>query len=204
MPLAPLLLGCLLSVLPRIANAADAVKLVVLGDSIAEGYGIPKDDAFPAVMEKLLHEDGHPEVTVINAGIAGSTSASGLSRLKWQLKDKPRILIVELGANDALRGLKPEETGKNLTEIVELAKQSGIQVVLAGMQAPPNYGSEYSRQFRALFPAISKREKIELIPFVLQDVAGIPSLNQEDGIHPNEKGARIVARNVLKYVKPLL
>lgn len=185
-------------------EAEKPVRIVVLGDSIAEGYGIPKTDAFPAVMERLLREDSHPEARVINAGIGGSTSASGLARLQWLLKRKPDILVLELGANDALRGVKPEETRRNLEKVVELAKKKGLRVLLAGMMAPPNYGADYARRFRRIFPRIAREENVALVPFLLDHVAGIPALNQEDGIHPNEKGQEIVARNVLKFLKPLL
>lgn len=193
------------SILSLAAAATNkAVSIAVLGDSIAEGYGIPKEDAFPAVLEKLLHQEGYPNARVINAGIGGSTSASGLSRLRWLSRQKPDILVLELGANDALRGLKPEETRKNLSEIVELARKNGMRVLLAGMEAPPNYGASYTAQFRRIYPEVARRENVALVPFLLDHVAGDPTLNQEDGIHPNEKGQRTVARNVLKYLKPLL
>lgn len=182
-----------------------ALTIAVLGDSIAEGYGVPKESAFPEQVERLLHDEAHhPEARVINAGIGGSTSASGLSRLRWLLRRKPDILILELGANDALRGIKPEDTRRNLGEIVEVARRNGIRVLLAGMMAPPNYGAEYSTRFRRIFQEIARRQHVALLPFLLDRVAGVPALNQEDGIHPNRKGQEIVARNVLKYLKPLL
>ena len=183
---------------------ARATEVLVLGDSLTEGYGVAKDDAYPEVLEQLLKKSGHPDVTVVNAGISGSTSASGPSRMKWELKRKPDILILALGANDGLRGLKPGETEKNLRAVIELAKKNGIQVLLAGMLAPPNYGKRYSEEFKKIYTDLARSEHVRLIPFLLAKVAGVPALNQSDGIHPNKKGHEIVAHTVLKYLEPLL
>lgn len=180
------------------ASADSPKKVLILGDSLAEGYGVAKTDSFPSILEKLL------SVPITNGGSSGSTSASGVARLKWYLRNKPDIMILELGANDGLRGLKPEETEKNLREAIDLAKAQGITVVLAGMKAPPNYGKDYTRDFDRIFPALAKSENITLIPFLLIGVAGDPSLNQADGIHPNEKGHAIVAKTIAHYLKPLL
>jgi acyl-CoA thioesterase I len=124
--------------------------------------------------------------------------------MRWQLKRKPDVLVLALGANDALRGLRPEETEKNLRSVIELAKENHVKVLLAGMLAPPNLGKDYDARFDRIYPALAKSEHVALIPFLLRDVAGDPALNQEDGIHPNEKGHAIIAKTVFKYLEPLL
>lgn len=188
-----------------VGRADEKIHVLILGDSITEGYGISKADAFPSVLEKLLHEHGHADVEVINAGIGGSTSASGPARFRWQLKGgKPKILVLALGGNDGLRGLDPAAMKQNLKETIEFAKSNGVQVLLAGMKAPPNLGKAYVSSFDQVFPRLASDEKVSLVPFLLEHVAGDPALNQEDGIHPNEKGSRLVAENVLKYLEPLL
>jgi acyl-CoA thioesterase I len=180
-------------------------RVLVLGDSITEGYGISKEAAFPAVLEKLLRSRGHTGVEVVNAGIGGSTSVSGPARLRWLLKaGKPAVLILALGANDGLRALPPAAMRKNLQETIELAQTNGIHVLLAGMKAPPNYGSTYVREFDQVFPRLAADEHVPFMPFLLEKVAGDPALNQEDGIHPNEKGSRLIADHILKYLEPLL
>jgi acyl-CoA thioesterase-1 len=195
----------ILAFVANLAALADAPhRVLILGDSITEGYGVAKDDSFPSILQQELKTEGHPQTIIINAGIGGSTTASGVSRLKWSLKGKPDILIVALGGNDGLRGLKPEETKKNIKSIVELGKQNGLRVILAGMKAPPNYGAAYTKAFEKLFSDIAHEEKVTLIPFLLEGVAGDPSLNQADGIHPNEKGHTRVANHVKKYLEPFL
>jgi acyl-CoA thioesterase I len=184
--------------------AAKTRRILILGDSLTEGLGVEKEKAFPDLLEKLLHDSGYPNIQVINAGISGSTTASGLSRLKWHLKSKPELVVVALGANDGLRGFKIQETRKNLLEILALARKNGLKILLAGMLLPPNYGPEYRKQFEKLFQDISKSEKVPLLPFILEGVGGDPELNLPDGIHPNEKGHARVAQTVLKYIKPLL
>ncbi len=186
-------------------GASAPERVLVLGDSLTEGYGVSHEQAFPAVLQDLLNKKGQAVVEVIDAGVSGATSASGVSSLNWQLKREiPNVLILELGANDGLRGLDPEAMKKNLRETIQLAKSHGSKVLLAGMKAPPNYGKAYVREFDAVFPALAREERIALMPFLLAGVAGDPSLNQEDGIHPNEQGARIIALNLLKYLEPLL
>jgi acyl-CoA thioesterase-1 len=180
-------------------------RVLILGDSLTEGYGLPKEAAFPAVLAKLLRDRGHDDVEIVNAGISGSTSASGPSRLRWLLKgQKPAVLVLALGGNDGLRGLPAAVMRTNLQEVVELAQANGIRTLLAGMKAPPNLGPAYVREFDGVFPALAAQEHIPLMPFLLEQVAGDPALNQEDGIHPNEKGSRLIAKNLLKYLEPLL
>lgn len=176
----------------------------MLGDSLTEGYGVKKENAYPALVEKKLHADGKTEWKVVNAGISGSTSASALSRVKWVSKSQPKILFLALGANDGLRGLPNSSTKKNLQAAIHYAKEQGIKVFLAGMMMPPNYGKEYTKSFEKIFPELAKAENIPLLPFLLQDVGGISKLNQTDGIHPNEAGHKIIATHVYDFLKDKL
>ncbi len=185
---------------------ATPTTVLCLGDSLTEGYGLSKEEAWPAVLEGLIKASGRTDVTVINAGISGATSASALSRLKWHLKTikKPAIVILELGPNDGLRGIDPKATEANLVAAIRLAKQSGLRVLLAGMQMPPNYGPGFTEAFRAMFPRIAKSESVELIPFFLDGVAAKPNLNLADGIHPNPAGYKIIAQTVWRSLQPML
>lgn len=197
-------LFCLLAAPPLAAAAG--VKVLLLGDSLTEGYGVAEDATYAANMERTLRELGREDVTLRNAGIGGSTSASGLGRLRWHLKETPppSVLVLALGANDGLRGADPGELKKNLRAVIRLARANRMRVLLAGMKVPPNYGREYAERFEAVYPALSREEKVPLIPFLLAGVAADPALNLPDGIHPNERGYRIVARTVLKHLLPLL
>jgi acyl-CoA thioesterase-1 len=176
---------------------------VALGDSLTEGLGVAKEQAYPALLEKKIH-DAHKDWVVVNAGVSGSTSASGPGRLKWLLKTKIDLLILALGANDGLRGLSIENTKSNLAETIELAQKNGVTVVLAGMLMPPNYGKEYTQKFEQVFKILSVKYKIHLIPFLLDKVGGEAQFNQTDGMHPNAKGHEIVADNVYSQIKNLL
>ncbi len=178
-------------------------RLVALGDSLTEGYGVAKDQAYPSVLEAKIKSAGKNWI-VVNAGVSGSTSASGPSRLKWLMKSHVDILLLALGANDGLRGIKVSATEKNLAETIELAQKNQIKVVLAGMLMPPNYGAKYRRDFEKIFIDLSKKYKIKRIPFLLDKVGGEVQLNQTDGIHPNEKGHQIVAENIYDVIKDLL
>jgi acyl-CoA thioesterase I len=182
------------------AHAQDApVKLAVLGDSIAAGYGLSPDQAFPVRLQAALAAQGR-KVTVLNHGVSGDTTAGGLERVDWMLADKPDIVLVELGANDALRGLDPKVTEKNLSAIVEKLKAQNVTVWLAGMLAPRNLGSDYVAAFDGLYKRIADKYEVPLYPFILDGVAQDPALNQGDGIHPNPKGAQIVADKLLPFV----
>ncbi len=183
--------------------AATPKRLLVLGDSLTEGYGVAKASAFPALLEKKIQATGKNWI-VINAGISGSTTAGGLARLKWQLNNKPDLMILALGANDGLRGLDVKATEKNLAETIELAQQEKVQVVLAGMMLPPNYGEDYRKQFQKIYDRLADKYKVKKIPFLLQGVAGDPKLNLADGIHPNEKGHQMIADMVFESIKGLL
>jgi acyl-CoA thioesterase-1 len=178
-------------------------RLVILGDSLTEGLGVAKEQAYPALLEQKIRASGK-DWTVVNAGISGSTTAGAASRLTWLLKSKIDLLIIELGANDGLRGLKIENTRKNLAEAIELSKKNKLQVVLAAMLLPPNYGKDYTGKFENLYKELAQKYKIRLIPFLLDKVGGEAQFNQTDGIHPNEKGHRIVAENVYDAIKDLL
>ncbi len=193
----------LLCLVPLLLGADGERVVLCLGDSLTEGYGVEDDQAYPSVLERRLRDRGRA-VRVINAGINGSTSASAVRRLRWQLKAEPDILVLALGGNDGLRGLDLSETKKNLSQAIELAKSHGVQVVLAGMQIPPNYGADYTREFRAMFPALAEEHDVVRIPFLLEGVAAQPELNLPDGIHPNAKGYERVVENVLAVVEPLL
>lgn len=178
--------------------------LLILGDSLTEGYGVSQSAAFPALINEKLKKE-KSVWTVKAAGSSGSTSASGLERIKWLSKTKPDLILLLLGSNDGLRALKPEDTEKNLNETVAWAVENKIAIILGQLYVPPNYGKDYAKKFEMLFKAVAKKNKVPLIPFLLDGVAGKSNLNQADGIHPNEAGHIIVADNIykalLKYLK---
>jgi acyl-CoA thioesterase-1 len=190
-----LLLGFILS-----GNSFGTTQILVLGDSLSEGQGLVEEESFPRLVERNLRKRNH-DVAVINGGVSGSTSASGLTRLNWHLKKKIDILVLELGANDGLRGLKLSETEKNLNEIVKVAKEKKVKVLLLGLLMPPNYGKKYTQEFESMYKNISQKNKIPFLPFLLKDVAGKAELNLADGIHPNAKGQEIVAKVVTDFVE---
>jgi acyl-CoA thioesterase-1 len=183
-----------------------APKVILFyGDSLTAGYGLSPEEAFPALVEKKLNKSDKV-ATVVNAGLSGETSAGGLTRLNWVIRQPIDIFVLELGANDGLRGLPLEQTRKNLQQIIDRvkAKYPGVKIVIAGMMVPPNMGPEYTAKFRKIFPELASKNNATLIPFLLQDVAGNEKLNLGDGIHPNPEGHRIVAENVAKVIEPLL
>ena len=177
--------------------------LVVLGDSLTAGLGLDPDQAYPALLERRLRGEGS-DLRVVNAGVSGDTTAAGLRRMEWSLAGDVRILIVALGGNDGLRGLPVDQMKRNLAEIVSLARRRGIAVLLAGMEAPPNFGVTYTAQFRRVFRELANEHDVAFMPFLLDGVAGDPALNQEDLIHPNAAGAAIVADRVRAALAPLL
>jgi acyl-CoA thioesterase-1 len=190
---------------PSSQAAADEERprIVAFGDSLTAGFGVAADEAYPARLQRRLQEEGL-RYRVINAGVSGDTTAGGLRRVDWALKSRPEIVILELGANDGLRGLKLEETKANLERIIERCQDASVTVVLAGMKLPPNYGADYTKGFEAIYPELARRYRLTLIPFFLDGVAGSASLNQADGIHPTSEGYRIITEKVLETVKPLL
>ena len=177
--------------------------VVFLGDSLTAGLGLAEEQAFPALVRERLVGEGIA-VRVVNAGVSGDTSAGGLRRLEWVLRQKPDVVVVGLGANDGMRALSLASTEANLEDIVRRAKGAGARVVLLGMKIPPNYGPEYATGFEGIYPRVARELGVPLVPFVLEGVGGEPSLNLGDGIHPNAEGHRRVAENVLPLVREAL
>jgi acyl-CoA thioesterase-1 len=186
------------------APSAARPRIVFLGDSLSAGYGLAdKAQSVPSLIQKHLDAEGY-NYEVVNQGVSGDTSAGGVSRLEWSLSGDVRVLVVELGGNDGLRGLPVESTKKNIAQIITTARQRGVRVLLTGMEAPPSYGPLYTAQFRQLFRDLAREHDVPFMPFFLEGVAGNPALNQPDGIHPNPEGAAIVEQAVWKSLKPLL
>ncbi|BFR47095.1 arylesterase [Nitratidesulfovibrio sp. HK-II] len=174
--------------------------ILVLGDSLVAGYGLGQGEAFPEALGAALHAGGRA-VRVTNAGVSGDTSAGGLARVEWSLDDRPDLLILELGANDALRGLPVDDLRRNLAGIIEACRQRGVRVLLAGMQAPRNLGPDYTRRFDAVYPELAKQYGLTLYPFFLDGVALDRSLNLPDGMHPNAKGVQVIVGRMLPMVE---
>lgn len=183
----------------------DEKVILFLGDSLSAGFGLDVTQAFPSLVQGKIEQEKLP-FKVVNAGLSGETTAGGLRRIDWLLKQKIDVLVIELGGNDGLRGIEPSETEKNLQGIINKMREKNpdVHIVLAGMQAPPNMGKTYTEKFRALFPALAKKNSIELIPFLLEGVAGNPHLNLPDGIHPTAEGHQIVAETIWKTLNPIL
>jgi acyl-CoA thioesterase I len=196
-------LACAIILGPYAAWSKPAVRILMLGDSITAGYGLPEAESLPAVLQAALKKAGH-EVQVMNGGVSGDTTAGGLARVGWMLQEQPQIVIVELGANDGLRGLDPKQSYANLDKLLAALRSAKLKVLLAGMLAPPNLGSEYGEEFAAIFPALAKKHGCLLYPFLLTGVAARPELNQADGIHPNAEGVVVIARLLVPYVEKLL
>ena len=194
---------CLTLALPGAALAGPAPRILAFGDSLTAGLGLTPDAAFPARLEAVLRSDGI-DARVINGGVSGETTAGGMARLDWALGDHPDLVILELGANDALRGIDPKLAYANLDKILARLKASGAKVLLTGMLAPPNWGRDYQQEFAAIFPTLADKYHVPLYPFFLDGVAMDPSLNQPDGLHPNAKGAALIATKVAPYVERLL
>lgn len=199
-----LLLLCLMAPPRAVAQVTPTpIKIVVLGDSLSAGYNLPREAAFTSQLEAALKAKGY-DVSVPNTGVSGETSSGGLSRLDWTLGDKPALVIVELGANDGLRGIDPTLTRDNLDKIVAKLRERNVSVVLAGMLAPRNLGSEYGKVFDAIYPDLSKKYGVPLYPFFLKDVALNPRLNLDDGVHPTAEGVGIIVKNILPLVTAAL
>ena len=178
-------------------------RIVAFGDSLTAGLGLVESQAYPFVLQEKINAEGYA-FDVVNAGVSGDTTAGGLRRLDWSLEGDVRVLVLALGANDGLRGLSVAEMKQNLQTIVERVKARGIVVILAGMEAPPNFGQEYAAAFRQAFRDVALKESVIFIPFLLQGVAGHSALNQSDGIHPNPEGAARVADTVWSVLRPVL
>ena len=188
---------------PVNAATGKPVKLVVLGDSLSAGYGLPAASAFPVRLQKALKDRG-VDVDMINAGVSGDTSSGGRDRVDWSVPEGTEAVILELGANDALRGLDPQLTRSALSDILTRLKARGVAVLLCGMVAPPNYGSDYAARFNAIYPDLAKSFGVPLYPFFLEGVAADAKLNQADGLHPTAEGVDAIVRNILPAVEAFL
>lgn len=195
------LICCLVLSVP--AQAAEPLKILMLGDSLTAGYGLVKGQSIPEQLEKALNQAGL-NVAIINGGVSGDTTAGGVARFDWAVAGDPKAIIIELGANDGLRGLDPKQTYANLDALITKAKDRGMAVLLTGMLAPPNLGSEYGEEFNRIYPDLAEKHAIALYPFFLEGVVGDPALNQDDAIHPNEQGVAIVVQNLVPSVKALI
>jgi len=195
----------------RVEEQVDSVvndsekKILFFGDSLTAGYGLEMGQSYPSIIQQKIDSLGL-DYQVINAGLSGETTASGKNRLEWVLQEDIAIVIIELGANDGLRGVQLKETESNLRSMVDMVQEKlpNAKIVLAGMKIPPNMGPEYTATFESIFPELAEEENLYLIPFLLENVAGIPDLNQNDGIHPTEQGQKIVAQNVWNVLGPIL
>lgn len=187
------------------AAAAEAGRPVILalGDSLTAGFGLAEEESYPARLQARLRAAGYPH-RVVNAGVSGDTSAGGLARLDWLMRQHPNVIILALGANDGLRGIKPAAMRANLAAIIERAQVGGARVLLAGMRMPTNYGADFTRRFEAVYGELAEKYGLPLLPFLLEGVALQSGLNQADGIHPNAKGAAVLTDNVWRALEPLL
>lgn len=195
--------GALALVVNESPAQAEPIRLLALGDSLTAGYGLPADQGFAPQLERALRQRGI-DVKVINGGVSGDTSAGGLARLDWALADKPHAAIVELGANDGLRGLDPARMHDNLDAIVLKLKAAGIKVLLTGMLAPPNLGREYGEAYKAAFAQVAKTHQVAFYPFFLDGVAGQAQLNQKDGLHPTAEGVTVIVERIAPVAARLL
>ncbi len=182
------------------SNCFAVEKILFLGDSLTEGYRLSKKDSYPSLIQEVLNKE-KLKIKVLNGGVSGSTTASGLSRLRWFLKAKPDLLVLALGANDGLRGFSLEDSYKNLEKIIKYALEQKMKILLCGMKMPPNYGKDYRDGFEKNYIKLKNKYKLPFYPFLLKGVGGNPKLNLEDGIHPNKKGYEIIAQNLFEFIK---
>ena len=187
------------------ARAGETTRVLIVGTSLTAGLGIDPDSAYPAVLQRLADSSGI-RATIVGAGLSGETSAGALRRVDWLLQERPDVVVIETGANDGLRGLNPDSTRENLVAIIAKVRTQNpaARILLAQMEAPPNLGPRYTRQFHDLFMSVARDEGVTLIPFFLDGIAGVADLNQSDGIHPTEEGARRAARNMWRTLAPVL
>ena len=190
-------------ILMNASNGYSEPVILAFGDSLTAGFGVDPKDSYPARLQRLLVEKGY-SYKVVNAGVSGDTTAGGASRIDWVLQHNPEIVILELGANDGLRGLSISEMRNNLGTIIDICQRKGAKVLLAGMEITPNLGAEYSQEFRESFALLAKQYKVPLIPFFLDNVAARPELTRPDGVHPLAEGYAIVTQTVFQYLKPML
>jgi len=180
---------------------ANGNSILFLGDSLTEGYGLQKQQAFPKIVENLIQTKLSKDIKVINGGVSGSTTTDALARLQWYLRKKPSLIFIAIGANDGLRGLNLTQSKKNLQKIIENALASNAKVIISGMLIPPNYGAKYTQEFKNMYEDLAKKYSLKMMPFLLDGVAGEKAMNQTDGIHPNEKGHILIAKNVFEFIK---
>ena len=185
------------------AASTDFPRIVAFGDSLTAGLGVASEEAYPAQLQRRLDESGY-QVRVINAGVSGETSAGGVRRVNWILKSRPNVVILELGGNDGLRGIDPEQTQANLDHIIRRFQEADVPIILAGMKLPPNYGQEFTARFAAMYSDLARKHRLIFIPFFLEGVATHNDLTQADGIHPTAEGYRVIVDNLLPVIKPLL
>ena len=187
------------------ASAVGAInRIVILGDSISDGYGVATEAAYPFLLEKKLRDFKKRDIKVISSSVSGSTTASGPGRIKWIMKLKPELILIALGGNDGLRGISVAESQTNLEKTIEEIEKVKVKVILVGMKMPPNYGAQYAKEFYQTFEAVSRKKGIPLVPFLLERVGGEKSMNQTDGIHPNEPGHKIIAETLFDFLKDKL
>ena len=177
--------------------------ILAFGNSLTAGFGVPNNESYPSRLQKILIQKGYPH-KVVNGGVSGDTTAGGLRRIKWLMKHAPKIVILELGANDGLRGLSIKAMEFNLDKIIGVCEERGAKVLLTGMKAPPNYGEEYTVEFEKVFFRLAEKYNLSFVPFFLEGVAGVREHTQSDGIHPLESGYSIVVETIWKYLKPLM
>ncbi len=197
------LIWVLLLFFPANLIGGSSPVILAFGDSLTAGFGVPDAESYPARLQNILIENGYTH-KVVNAGVSGDTTAGGVRRIKWLMKNNPEIVILELGANDGLRGLSLQEMESNLEKIIIICEESGAKVLLTGMKAPPNYGEEYTVEFEKTFIRLAEKHKLPLVPFFLEGVAGIKEYTQSDGIHPLGSGYEIVVQTIWKYLRPLI
>jgi acyl-CoA thioesterase-1 len=198
-----LLLLALSGICGSAAATARTAQILAFGDSLTAGFGLPSDKGFPAQLEARLRADGI-DAHVVNAGVSGDTTAGGLARLNWSLADKPDLVILELGANDMLRGIEPDVVRANLEKMIDKIRASGARLLLAGMEASPNWGESYKKAFDRLYPELARAQDVALYPFFLEGVAMKPDLNQPDGLHPNARGVAVIVERIAPDVAALL
>ena len=190
-------------------GAGDEFRVLCVGDSLTEGYGLPKEDSYPALMQATLNNKGKgkgfKKIKVVNAGTSGATTSSSMSTLKFHFKRlKPNLVVYALGANDGLRGVKVDKIKANMDKAIDFVKKQNVPLILVGMQAPPNYGRKFPESFASMYPSLAEKYKVPLVPFLLEGVAGQKEFNLPDGIHPNKEGYKIVVKNIMPSVEKFI
>ena len=199
----PFIIWALFLFVPTTLAGGSSPVILAFGDSLTAGFGVPDAQSYPARLQKIIIENGYPH-QVVNGGVSGDTTAGGVRRIKWLMKHNPEIVILELGANDGLRGLSLKEMESNLEQIIVICKEGGAKVLLTGMKVPPNYGEEYTVEFEKIYIRLAEKHKLSLVPFLLEGVAGRREYTQPDGIHPLGSGYSIVVQTIWKYLKTLM